>query len=290
MQVWTITAILALIWALVPLLAFGFAGTELARTCEQLPLIWRLALPAVLGIPYVIVNGVSAHGIWLVFYLSLPVLIAALLWIARLSDPDQRGNWRDFAVLLLLGLAVDLRWFEPAWPAELRVIGKLILLDAGLYGFLVVRRLNRVGFDLRIRLRDLTIGLRELSFYAPLAVPLGLWLGFLHFRPRLPHIGIALGTWLITFFAIAIPEEIYFRGWVQNLLERRLGRRNALMITALVFGLAHFNRKSAHFNWRYVLLAAIAGIFYGRAWRQERRVAASAITHSLVDTIWSLWL
>ena len=38
------------------------------------------------------------------------------------------------------------------------------------------------------------------------------------------------------------------------------------------------------------LLAAVAGVFYGRAWRQERRVAASAITHASVDAIWSLWL
>lgn len=290
MHAWTLSAILALVWVLVPLLAFGFAGDALVDACQKLPLIWRLVLPAVLGIPYVIVQGASVRASWLALYLTLPILISALLWNAKQADPDLRGNWRDFAVLLLLGLAVDLRWFEPAWPAELRVINKLILLDSGIYGFLVIRQLTQVGFDLRIRLRDVAVGLRELSSYAPIAVPLGLWLGFLHFRAHLPQIGIALGTWLFTFFAIAIPEEIYFRGWLQNLLERRLGRGNALVITALIFGLAHFNRKSAHFNWRYVLLAAIAGIFYGRAWRQDRRVAASAITHSFVDTIWSLWL
>lgn len=286
----TLDNILALVLSLVPLLAFGFAGSELVRACEKLPLAWRLALPAAFGIPYLIVNGASAQGAWLALYLTVPILIAALLWNARQADPNQRGNWRDFAVLLLLGLAVDLRWFEPAWPAELRVINKLILLDSGIYAFLVIRGLNQAGFDLRIRLRDITTGLRELSFYAPIAIPLGLLLGFLHFRAHLPQLGVAFGTWLVTFLAIAIPEEIYFRGWLQNLLERRLGRQGALVITALIFGLAHFNRKSAHFNWRYVLLAAIAGIFYGRAWRQDRRVAASAMTHSFVDTIWSLWL
>lgn len=290
MQAWNFNAILALICALLPVLAFGFAGNELVRACEKLPLPWRLALPAVFGVPYMIVDGVSFRDSWLALYLGLPILISALLWNARQSDPQQRGNWRDYTVLLLLGLAVDLRWFEPAWAAQLRVINKLILLDSGLYAFLVIRQLNHVGFDLRIRPRDVTTGLRELSFYAPIAVPLGLWLGFLRFRPYLPSMGIAVGTWLVTFFAIAIPEEIYFRGWVQNLLERRIGRPSALLITALIFGLAHFNRKSAHFNWRYVLLAAIAGIFYGRAWRQDRRVAAPAITHSCVDAIWSLWL
>jgi hypothetical protein len=37
-------------------------------------------------------------------------------------------------------------------------------------------------------------------------------------------------------------------------------------------------------------LAALAGIFYGLAWRQERRIGASAITHASVDTIWGIWL
>lgn len=290
MQAWNLTAILALAWALIPLLAFGFAGSTLIRGCERLSLLWRLLLPAVFGLPYLLVTGRSVHGDWLALYLGLPILIAALLWSARRADPQQRGNWRDFAILILLGLAVDLRWFEPAWPAQFRVINKLILLDAGLYGFLAIRQLENVGFDLRIRLQDLWTGLRELIFYSPIVVPLGLWLGFLHFRSHIPQLGTAVGTWLVTFFAIAVPEEIYFRGWIQNLLERRIGRQLSLIITAVMFGLAHFNRKSTVFNWRYVLLAAIAGIFYGRAWQQNHRVAPSAITHSCVDAIWSLWL
>jgi hypothetical protein len=77
---------------------------------------------------------------------------------------------------------------------------------------------------------------------------------------------------------------------VQNLLERRIGRTPALVVTACLFGLAHFNKGTAFFNWRYVLLAALAGVFSGRAWRQDRRIGASAITHSTVDTLWGALL
>ena len=73
---------------------------------------------------------------------------------------------------------------------------------------------------------------------------------------------------------------------MQDLLERRLGRTPALLLTAGLFGLSHFNKRADHFNWQYVLLAALAGVFYGRAWRRDRRVGASAITHALVDTVW----
>jgi uncharacterized protein len=163
-------------------------------------------------------------------------------------------------------------------------------LDAGIYGFLAIRRLQHVGFDLRLRLADLRIGGRELAFYAPIAVALGLALGFLHFHAYIPAVSHVLAAWIFTFFFIAVPEELFFRGWMQNLLERRLGPRWALAITAVLFGLSHFNKRAVHFNWRYVVLASLAGIFYGRAWHQQHRVGASAITHASVDTLWSIWL
>jgi membrane protease YdiL (CAAX protease family) len=227
---------------------------------------------------------------WFALYLLLPVAISFLLYRASVADPAQRGDWRDFLVLVVLGLAVDLRWFEPAWPPRLAVFNKMLLLDAGIYGFLAVRRLEGVGFDLRLRLADLRIGLRELGLYAPIAIALGLGLGFLHFHAYVPTASHVVLGWVFTFFFIAVPEELFFRGWMQNLLERRIGRHRALLTTAALFGLSHFNKRAVHFNWRYVVLAALAGIFYGRAWRQERRVGASAITHASVDTLWSLWL
>jgi len=220
----------------------------------------------------------------------LPVVLASLAWQAVRADPNQRGNWRDFLVLAGLGLAVDLRWFESAWPAHLAIFNKMLLLDAGIYCFILLRQLEGTGFDLRLRLRDAGIGLREVAWFAPIALALGLSLGFLHVHGGWPGLAPIAGAWFFTFFFIAIPEELFFRGWLQNLLERRMGRYPALLLTAVLFGLSHFNKRAVHFNWRYVLLAAAAGIFYGRAWRQERRVGASAITHASVDAIWSLWL
>jgi hypothetical protein len=130
--------------------------------------------------------------------------------------------------------------------------------------------------------------LRELVFFAPLVIGLGWALGFLH-----PHGGglhfSMIYKWIYIFIFVAVPEELYFRAWVQNLLERRVGRRTALCITAVLFGLSHFNKRSTHFNRTYVFLASVAGIFYGRAWREHRRLPASAITHASVDAIWTFW-
>ncbi len=280
--------------ALLTLLPFLFAAFWPIRVQagQSLPTAVRIVRPAVLCLPYAIVaiSYGQFRWSWFALYLLLPVAISWLLYLASVEDPEQGGDWRDFLILAILGLAVDLRWFEPAWPPHLAVFNKILLLDAGIYGFLAIRRLQGVGFDLRLRFADLRIGLREFAFFAPIAIALGLGLGFLHFHTELPSLFHAVMAWLFTFFFIAVPEELFFRGWMQNLLERRLGRGWALALTAILFGLSHFNKRALHFNWRYVLLAAIAGIFYGRAWRQERRVGASAVTHATVDTLWSLWL
>jgi membrane protease YdiL (CAAX protease family) len=284
----TIAALLTLI----PFLAAAFFSRRVAGCARRLPGWAQILCPAVLSVPYVLVTcaaGQFRWG-WFALYALLPVAVAGLLWQAMRADAGQHGNWRDFLDLTTLGLAVDLRWFEGAWPAHLAIFNKMLLLDLGIYGFIALRQLDGVGFDLRLRLRDVGIGLREVAIYTPLALALGLGLGFLHLHPEWPGLARIATAWVFTFFFIAVPEELFFRGWLQNLLERRMGRLPALLLTAALFGLSHFNKRAVFFNWRYVLLAAVAGVFYGRAWRQERRVGASAITHATVDAIWSLWL
>jgi uncharacterized protein len=290
MQNATPTAIAVLVLELVPAAAFGFAGARIGEACARWPAMLRTVLPVICALPYVLISSSQQTFSWkfCVLYAMLPVVIAWLLGQAVIADPEQRGNWRDAIVLLTLGLAVDLRWFEGAWPSGLAGLGKLILVDAALYGFLAIRRLTGTGFDFHFRWSDWKTGIRELVFFTPLVVGLGLVLGFLHPHAHALRLSM-IPTWIYIFIFIAVPEELFFRAWVQNLLERRVGRRTALAITAVLFGLSHFNKRSTHFNWRYVILATIAGIFYGRAWREQRRVPASAITHASVDAIWSFW-
>ncbi len=284
--------VLAALLTLIPFLAVAFFPQRMAERVNALPLAFKLLGPALLCIPYILVTTSARdfHWEWCALYAALPACIAVLLWQAAQIDPEPRGDWRDFLTLVTLGLAVDLRWFEAAWPAHLAIFSKILLLDAGIYGFVLIRRLDGTGFDLRLRLHDAAIGLREAAFYTPIALTLGLTLGFLHAHRSWPGLAMIAGAWIFTFFFIAVPEELFFRGWLQNLLERRMGRTLALLLTAALFGLAHFNKRTAGFNWRYVVLAAVAGIFYGRAWRSNRRVGASAITHATIDSIWSLWL
>lgn len=285
--------VIAALLALAPYLAAAFFAARLEGRARKLPPWAQIALPSLLAIPYLIVSldAGSFRWSWLAVYVLVP---AALALAARAFFGDNRSIWPQLAVLILVGLSVDLRWFEHAWPPHLSVFNKVLLLDAGIYAFFLLQPIAGAGFDLRLRLRDLTTGLREFLFYLPIALTIGLLTGFLHthafdWRP-LPLLARFSQAWVFTFFFIAVPEELFFRGWLQNLLERRMGRIAALIVASILFGLSHFNKRAVHFNTRYVVLAAIAGIFYGRAWRRDRRIAASAVTHTTVDAVWSLLL
>jgi membrane protease YdiL (CAAX protease family) len=272
---------------LAPLWFFGFGAGEWLR--ERIRSRWlRIALPAVLGAPYLVFAFPAGvlHS-WLAAAVCLlPLALASFL---EFSDLPSKLTWQDAVVLGVLAATSVLRLLQGAWPyTGLGALPKLFVADLALYLYVVVRKLEGIGYSFVPTPAAILIGLREWAYFLPFGIGLGAALKFTHFHPRLPSaISVATGV-LVTFFLVAIPEEMFFRGILQNLLEARFGRTHALITSAILFGLAHFN-KGASFNWRYVLLAAIAGIFYGRAWRARRQLLASVITHTAVDVVWSLW-
>ena len=278
---------------LLPYWAFGFGAAEPLRSTLKSATA-RVLIPGLLVLPYiffVLPRGGFRLGIALLLAI-IPIALAALFEFAPPGGVrgSQAGiSWQDVVALAIIGVPVEFGLLRGAWPYPgLSAMPKLLLMDAALYAFLVVRGLDGVGYDFRPRLKDLLVGLREWAFYAPLAIVFGFALGFIKFHPHFPMPGSVATAWLITFFFVALPEELFFRGLLMNLLERRIGARPALVVSAIVFGLSHFN-KPLPFNWRYVLMATIAGVFYGRAWRDRRRLLASGITHATVDVVWSVW-
>ena len=104
-----INAVLA-IAALVTLTPFFVAAfcPSSVDAVRRMPLELRMAAPALCGIPYALVT-VSAGDFrwtWLGVYALLPVAIAILLFRAATVDPEQKGDWRDFLILAVLGLEI----------------------------------------------------------------------------------------------------------------------------------------------------------------------------------------
>jgi hypothetical protein len=282
-----VSTLASLSLALAPYWAFGFGLDGFLRATLK-SRVARVAAPAALILPYFVFALPRGDFRWDL----CAGMTAIFILIPVLLDTEAHAPcWRDWAALALLGIAVDLHVFDKAWPVPgLSGVPKLLFVDAGLYGYLVIRPIGGIGFDFTPRMADFRNGLREFLFFTPIALAFGLGTGFLHVHRTLASPLWFGSGWLFTFFFVAMPEELFFRGLMLNLMERRMGTRRAVAASSLLFGLAHFNKRAAGFNWRYVILAAIAGVFYARAWLSERRLPASSITHATVDTVWSIWL
>ncbi len=87
--------------------------------------------------------------------------------------------------------------------------------------------------------------------------------------------------------ATALPEEILFRALIQNCIAQKFGTNTGtLLMAAFIFGCAHLDNGPGPLpNWRYMILATIAGVAYGKVYEKSSSIFASAGLHALVDLI-----
>ena len=220
-------------------------------------------------------------------YVLAPAIIAVSAGSAR------PGAWQDYLAMLAIFLPLKFRWLNGFWPYPGGRIGymatALLAISVALATFLFARQFDGVGYNIVLG-RDAAFQVAmHFGLLAVILIPLGTLLRFIQFDPIIAHWKSlpldALGIFLLT----AWPEELLFRALLQNSLSRTLSSQTSGWIAAsIVFGLAHINNNGVFPNWRYALLAAIAGLFYGRTWRKTGSIFPAAIVHALVDTTWHL--
>ena len=262
-------------------------------------------LPLLLTFPYLIL----ALGTHTFSWVALGKVVAYILVPTALLLPDRLRrreplNWRDAGAMVALAVPVSAGWLQGIWiwPQDIYIFRPIFCVLLGGYTFMVLRNLDGVGFRLVWRKKDITTALLNLAAYTILAIPLGLALGFIHPHSMAPLLKGAVDAqspaWNFLFLfigiylTVAIPEEFLFRGILQNILSRTVkkGPKGVypLLIASVVFGAAHLHHPPVP-NWRYAILAALAGVFYGNVFNIRQRLCASALTHALVDTIWHFW-
>lgn len=96
--------------------------------------------------------------------------------------------------------------------------------------------------------------------------------------------------WIIGFLALAtlfapITEELLFRGWIYTSLRRTIGARWGILVSALLFALAHW--ESTHL---YALAVFPVGLALGYIRERANSVAASITFHALYNGVASVLL
>lgn len=124
------------------------------------------------------------------------------------------------------------------------------------------------------------------------------WLGLVVSIPALLLLAVALGglkiemhtpIWLGSFvmaniFFVCLAEEALFRGYLQQRLSQCIGNYPALLLTALLFGAAHFAGGTL-----LMVFAALAGVIYGLAWLWSGRLWVAVTFHFGLNLMYLLF-
>ena len=207
------------------------------------------------------------------------------------STGKSGATWEDFTAVVLIWLPVEFRWMYrlfPYPPQLTHTLTILLALGTAVAAFVLLRRLEGIGYAAEWRPGFAWQFAFNFVAFAAIAIPLGMKMHFLAWAPSLSRTRslpmVAVG---ILFFT-AWPEEFLFRGLLQNLFSKVFNNRWAgLVVASLIFGLSHIIH-APYPNWKYVLLATIAGLFYGHAWMKTGSLLPGALIHALVDVSWHI--
>ena len=255
-----VAAVIAALWGVYFIASIG------TNTAEFRSLVVLLVY---LSVPFLLLSSERgrAHGTWLDAVTILWIWIPVEFGILRRVIPTSASN-ADFQYGLTRGLAIIV----------------------GIMAFAAWRNLPGIGYRFEFDRKKVSLALLSFLLFAAIAIPLGLAIHFIQYTFELSQLAIAPLAFLGIFLSIAIPEEFLFRGLIQNWFERVTDHRNlSLLLASIVFGAAHLNNGLPIPNYKYFLMASIAGIFYGLVWQRTGNIAAAAITHALVDTSWNVF-
>lgn len=244
---------------------------------------------ALVVLPYFLYAAGTSDFRWLALVRLLVIAAPVVGLYAVVPVRDRaRFKWQDMLIAVWLVAIVLFHLFNGIWnvPANLDFMGRLFLVSLGVLCWTFIRPVPDLGYRLELSLVVLRAVAVNFAIFAVIAIPLGLLLGFTAWNPRWRGLGDFAIVYLEIFLFVAVLEELFFRGFLQNLIGKSIGSWwRGQLIASCVFGVFHILHAPFP-NWRYVILASIAGWFYGSAYRVSGTIFASALLHALVDTVW----
>jgi CAAX amino terminal protease family. len=91
--------------------------------------------------------------------------------------------------------------------------------------------------------------------------------------------GNSLFIGVLLLFVIGPGEEIYWRGFIQNNLAKRLGENKGYIFATLIYAGVHI----ITFNFMLVIAALVCGIYWGWIYKKEKSLVPIIISHAIWD-------
>jgi membrane protease YdiL (CAAX protease family) len=221
---------------------------------------------------------------------NLAQLAAIALVVGLIYVRGRVNGVRDALFIVLLAAFVLYRFFDriylsPIPKLQISILGHLMLIRTAALAIFGLRGGVTARFWFLPSAAEWGTGLKWFAFsLLPLAVA-GWASGAIRLRDKPLNPLTAVATFAGILWVVALSEEFFFRGLIQQWLEDRMSSGYAALIAAsLLFGSVHLGFHGMFPNWRFSLVAAVLGVFCGLAWRERRSIQASMVTHALAAT------
>ncbi|MGA2271180.1 MAG: CPBP family intramembrane glutamic endopeptidase [Bryobacteraceae bacterium] len=283
-------------WAAVPVLAAYLVEYPFYLVPAFPTLRERLAgarLPGFLVastvLPYLVCCCGAVDFQWIGLVRLAALSLALSLWYLVLPATALA----DIAFLALIASVMLGRYFDPIYPkpypgVDATYLGKLALIQIAVMTLTLERRIHETGYGFVPKWHDWRIGALHYLYFVPVGLPLALVIKAVRFAAPAP-LWVAAATFLGMLWVVVLFEEFLFRGVLQSWIEEwTWSRKAALVITSVLFGLAHLWFRSFP-NWRWVPVATVLGWFCGRARNEAGNIRAGMVTHALVVTTWRVF-
>jgi membrane protease YdiL (CAAX protease family) len=207
----------------------------------------------------------------------LALITIALLIVAGVAVRQQKlpiARYLGHGLFIILAMALAMHWL-PGFFNGRAIAPQYLTADAVPFSMYLNQDKPLIGFWLLlvcpwiVGRRSWRLGVYAtalaLTLCAVLALGGALLLGIISWAPKWPD---QAWLWLLNnLLLVTLVEEALFRGYFQGGLSRRFkhlpyGENLALLLASLLFGLVHLGA-----GWQWVLLASLAGVGYGLAYR-----------------------
>jgi uncharacterized protein len=310
--------ILAIVWILLlsgwlwvcTLPGYGVGPVFMTAVAVEVSLYLSLALPSSrrqwmrlekdVAVVFIIAAGLLPYLIYAPwdgrFDFAHFLMMAAAVSLAALFYRNGVSLERDLWFLAMMAavtlLDANKFWFtggDKKIPASL--LGQLMWIRTGMAALFLVRPASIAQPSLWPQLQQWKTGLSIGLLTCLVVFPVSILVEFGRLK-SLEAMARSLPTAISTFFGIlwvvALSEELFFRGLLMPRLDEGLRSKTAsLILTSLLFGAVHLPARQFP-NWRFALLATIAGLFYGIAARKHSDLGAAMVAHALVVAIWRI--
>ena len=209
--------------------------------------------------------------------LSTAVMIAGVVLLSVALAAHYVPGFYGWRVVESLTLSRDSLPFPIYLSFDKAAVGLMILG----FGFPLIRRYDEWVLLLKVIAPILIVALSVLS--AILIVT-----DYVRWDVKLPDVFF---IWAVkNLFFTCVAEEAFFRGFLQQRLSEKLenyrfGNEVSLLFIAIIFGLVHFSAGLT-----FVVIAMLAGIFYGYAYQKTQRIEAAILCHFIVNTFHFVFL